>query len=321
MAEKYSELPTFEEVDASPVTVEICLPSFPGVPVDRVSVQVTPQSDPSLLAQRTLEQNRLPTISLPWITSTIQTHQQHLRQQRLDERDDRPPQQQQEKQNQQQHQNQQQQQNQLGKEEEKEVEVEEEQLSLETTGQQNQGDASDTLVAQWKDAFVDSCREYRHARTAADNGEDAEQFDEDAISFSERFHELIHSPFLVRFSTRVGSVSSNRIMNTLLTFFSSSLWLITLVCTLLSTRSTTCLKSRMDTPALFKSSLTSETRKQLACLSVCLCVSLSVSLCLCVCVPAKPPLCNVIHLPLLAVFAFLPWGGGVAVVAQANVAA
>ena len=66
----------------------------------------------------------------------------------------------------------------------------------------------------------------------------------------------------------------------------------------------------MDTPALFKSSLTSETRKQLACLSVCVCVSLSVSLCLCVCVPAKPPLCNVIHLPLLAVFAFLPWGGG-----------
>ena len=115
----------------------------------------------------------------------IRVDPQHLKPREVDERDDRPPQQQQEKQNQQQHQNQQQQQNQLGKEEEKEVEVEEEQLSLETTGQQNQGDASDTLVAQWKDAFVDSCREYRHARTAADNGEDAEQFDEDAISFSE----------------------------------------------------------------------------------------------------------------------------------------
>ncbi|EGD74897.1 hypothetical protein PTSG_07125 [Salpingoeca rosetta] len=225
---KYAELPTYEDVDATPVEVTITLPSLPFFSVGTsngeggeatsqqggherepaaIHAKISPQCDPEEVARRILEQYKLPDLCLPSLVCVLETHQHTLRQQRLDERDDAlslaeamhptSASEHDEAETQQETRHQQ-----AGEVENatadgqqiEEQQQQQQQAVVNGAGETNGLEEDEEAIAQqWADAFANNCKEFRHARDVEGA---TETFDEDAISFSERFHELIHSPLL-----------------------------------------------------------------------------------------------------------------------------
>lgn len=156
------ELPSYTDVDDTPVTVTIDLPELIGrhyfssdsPTKSKIVAYISPSSVPQNIAQRLIEEYILPDYCKTSLITAIQYHRNQIRQNRLDSRDD--------------------------------------------NASSSDSDDMKNLPKQWAETYVHSWKSYRIACQIKDVSDDSDGYDEDNISFSQMFHDLIHSPFLVR---------------------------------------------------------------------------------------------------------------------------
>eukprot|EP01147_Barroeca_monosierra_P000540 gene540-3858_t len=156
------ELPSYTDVDDTPVTVTIDLPELIGrhyfssdsPTKSKIVAYISPSSVPQNIAQRLIEEYILPDYCKTSLITAIQYHRNQIRQNRLDSRDD--------------------------------------------NASSSDSDDMKNLPKQWAETYVHSWKSYRIACQIKDVSDDSDGYDEDNISFSQMFHDLIHSPFLNR---------------------------------------------------------------------------------------------------------------------------